>query len=148
MSELGNFADLANVKVGEVEAPKPLPNGHYKAMFTGLMKPHKAKSGNQAMRFPFKLVEAGEDVDADELANAGGLPDKEFTYDFWMSPDARYRFTDFGKAMGHTDDLNLLELAEALATSGDPFLIEAKQEPNQNDPSKFFTRFDNPAPCA
>lgn len=146
--ELGNFADLANVKVGDVEAPKPIPNGHYKAIFTGPYKPHKAKSGNQAMRFPFKLVEAGDDVDAEELAAAGGLPQKEFTHDFWMSPDARYRFTDFGKAMGHSDQLNLLELAEALGTSGDPFMIEARQEQNQNDPTKSYTRFDNPTPCA
>lgn len=154
MSELGNFSDLANVKVGEVERPKPLPTGHYQAMFSGLMKPHKARSGNQAMRFPFKLVAAGEDVDAEALEAAGGIPDKEFTIDFWMSPDARWRFTEFGKAMGHSDSLNLLELAEALATAGDPFLIEVKhEEPSAETKAKDpdaqpFMRFDNPTPVA
>jgi hypothetical protein len=147
MSELGNFADLANVRVGDVEPPKAIPPGHYKAIFTGLMKPHKAKSGNQAMRFPFKLIEAGDDVDPELLEAAGGLPDKEFSLDFWMSPDARYRFTDFGKAMGHSDDLNLIELAEALGTGGEPFMIECSLQDNEKDPSKPYTRFDNPTPA-
>lgn len=148
---LGSFADLANVRVGDVERPKPLPVGHYVAQFAGPMTEHKAKSGNLAMRFPFVLVEAGEDVDADLLAEAGGLPTddkgspKKFTMDFWMSPDARFRFTDFGKAMGHSDQLNLLELAEALATSGDQFLIEAKHSPGKNE-GDVYVNFDNPAP--
>lgn len=147
MSDTVNFADLANVKVGEVEAPKPIPEGHYTAQITGPMTQHKAKSGNVAMRFPFKLVAPGDDVDADALEAAGGLPDKEFNLDFWMSPDARFRFTDFGKAMGATDDLNLLELAEWLVAEGKPFTIEAKQETSDRDPNKTFTRFDNPAPA-
>lgn len=151
---LGSFADLANVKVADVEPPKTIPIGHYVAAFAGPMKEHKARSGNTAMRFPFILTEAGEDVDAEALAEAGGLPKddkgnaKQFALDFWMSPDARFRFTDFGKAMGHSDQLNLLELAEALATSGDQFLIEVKHETDAQDPKKVYTRFDNPAPLA
>lgn len=143
-----DFAELAQVKVGEVERPKPLPEGHYIAKFTKPMTQHKAKSGNVAMRFAFKLVEATDDVDQDQLAAAGGLPDKEFTLDFWMSPDARYRFTDFGKAMGATDDLNLIELASWLIEADKPFTIQAKQ--TQSDRTEadgspiFFTNFDNP----
>lgn len=143
MSDI-NFADLAQVRVGEVEKPKPLPDGHYLAQFTGPMKQHKARSGNVAMRFPFKLVQAGDDIDQDELAAAGGLPDKEFNLDFWMSPDARYRFTDFGKAMGASDDLNLIELASWLIENNQPFSIEQKKQQDESDPEKFYTRFDNP----
>jgi hypothetical protein len=139
-----DFSELANVKVGDVQAPKLIPVGHYQAVITGLMKPHAAKSGNTAMRFPFKLIAAGDDVDAEELQAAGGLPDRDFSIDFWMSPDARFRFTDFGKAMGHSDQLNLIELAEALATSNDLFMIEVKHEPDSRDASKIYMRFDNP----
>lgn len=144
MADSVNFADLAQVTVGSVEPPKPLPEGHYLAQFTGPMKQHKAKSGNVAMRFPFKLVGATDDVDQDALSNAGGLPNKEFNLDFWMSPEARYRFTDFGKAMGASDDLNLLELAEWLITENQPFTIQCKQEADSQNPEKFYTRFDNP----
>lgn len=158
---MGNFAELANVRVADVEPPKVIPTGHYKCVFTGLMKPHKAKSGNQAMRFPFKPIEAGDDVNADELEAAGGLPvktsdgkDRDFTLDFWMSPDARYRFTDFGKAMGHSDQLNLLELAEALGTGGEPFMLECRHEypkdaaGNDDLTKPPFLRWDNPAAVA
>jgi hypothetical protein len=155
--DLGNFADLANTKVGDVEAPKAAPTGHYKVLITGMWKPHKAKSGNQAMRFPFRPIEAGDDVDMELLDAAGGLPlkdgsgkEREFYYDFWMSPDARFRFTDFVKAMGISDQLNLIEAAQELANLGTPFLLEAKHEypkdagGNDDLTKQPFLRWDNP----
>lgn len=164
MSELGNFAELANVKSSDVKRPVPHPQGHYKAIITGLMTPHKAKSGNQAMRFPVKILEAGSDVDAGALSDflaAGGSVEKEITIDFWMSPDARYRFTDFTTAMGlNKGDPNLLELAEQLATSNKPFTLQAKHEQpkdaqgndrlvnDDGSPATPYVRWDNPAPAA
>jgi hypothetical protein len=140
-----NFAELAQVRVGEVERPKPVPEGHYSAVITGPMKEHKAKSGNLAMRFPFKLLGPGDDVDAGELENAGGIPDKEFTLDFWMSPDARFRFTDFAcKAQGLSDDLSLIELAEALISDNKPFLIQNNPQQSEDNPEIWYNRFDNP----
>lgn len=143
-----NFSELGQVKANTVERPKPMPEGHYLAQFSGPMTEHKAgKSGNLAMRFPFKLVGAGEDVDAEELAAAGGLPtDKSFHIDFWMSPDARYRFTDFAcKAQGLSDDLNLLELAEALIQENKPFSIQNKHRAKDDDPETIFNDWQNPA---
>lgn len=141
-----NFADLAQIRAGDVKPPVLVPEGHYTAQFTGPMKQHKAQSGNVAMRFPFRLIAAGEDVDQEALETAGGLPDKEYALDFWMSPDARYRFTDFAcKSQGLSDDLNLIELAEGLIAENRPFTIEAKHEANSKDPEKPpFLRFDNP----
>jgi hypothetical protein len=140
-----SFAELAQVKVDTVERPKPIPAGHYQAVIVGPAKEHKAKSGNLALRFPFKLVGPGEDVDADALEAAGGLPtDKEFYLDFWMSPDARWRFTEFGKTLGGPTDVNLIELAEWIAGSVQPFLIQVKQEAAQDNPEQIYVRFDNP----
>lgn len=145
-----SFAELAQVQVGTIERPKPLPEGHYQAVITGPAKEHIAKSKNLALRFPFKVVAAGEDVDAEALEAAGGLPDKEYYIDFWMSPDARWRFTEFGKAIGAVNDsMNLMEAAEAVAGCGTPFLIQAKQEMGGDestpaDQRPVFTRFDNP----
>lgn len=160
MSELGNFGELANVKASDVKRPVPHPVGHYRAIVAGLMKPHKAKSGNQAMRFPVKILEAGSDVDAQALADftaAGGSVEREITIDFWMSPDARFRFTDFCAGMGLTKgDPNLLELAERLATSNKPFTLQAKHESPKDEagndrllnedgtPTTPFVRWDNP----
>lgn len=141
------FSELANTKVGEVEKPKPLPTGHYVARFTGQMKEHKAKSGNVAMRFPLRLVGPTDDVDAGELETAGGMPDKDFTIDFWMSPDARWRFTEFATSMGASDQLNLMECAEWLATEAGEFQIEVKHE-TSDDGKTTFMRLDSPAPLA
>jgi hypothetical protein len=147
------FSDLAQTRIEDVERPKPIPAGHYQALVTGPAKEHKAKTGNTALRFPFKLVAPGDDVDAEELDAAGGLPDKEYTMDFWMSPDARWRFTEFVKAIGGPAEGTLMEAAEWLAGSQQPFLIQAKQEQGGDDNTPddqrpIFTRFDNPAAIA
>lgn len=138
------FAELANTKVGDVTRPPALPEGHYQAVFTGKAKEHKAKSGNIALRFPFKLTSAEDDVDTDALSEAGGIPDKEYHVDFWMSPDARWRFTEFAKGMGVNEDLNLIEAAEELAGSGTPFIISCTQGTSERNPDSIFNNFDNP----
>ena len=141
-----NFSELAQVKAADVKPPVCLPEGHYVAQFSGPMKEHKAKSGNLAMRFPFKLLGPDDDVDAAQLEAAGGIPsDKEFSLDFWMSPDARFRFTDFAtKAQGLSNDMNLIELAEALIAENKPFLIENKPRASEDNPELFYNNFDNP----
>jgi hypothetical protein len=146
MTALANFGELASVKANTVERPKALPEGHYIAQFSGPMTQHKAKSGNIAMRFPFKLLSAGEDVDQEEVAAAGGLPDKTYNLDFWMSPEARYRFTDFAcGAQGLSDDMSLIELAEQLLAEAKPFSIQNKPQQDENDPKIWYNRWDNPS---
>lgn len=149
MSELGSFSELASVKGNQVEKPKPLPEGNYSVMITGPYKEHKAKSGNSAMRFPAKVIAPLDDVDQAALAAAGPKAlEREFAIDFWMSPDARWRFTEFAVAMGIDPELNLLEMGSELATLGTPFQMTCKQEPAQNDPSTVYARFDNPVPLS
>lgn len=149
-----NFADLAQVKANEVSRPTPLPQGHYLAQITGPMTQHKAqKSGNVAMRFPCIVLGPGQDVDAAEYEAAltdpktGNKKDPpKFNLDFWMSPDARYRFTDFAcKVQGGSDELNLIELAEYVVGEGNkPFLVSNKPAQSENDPDLWYNNFDNP----
>lgn len=150
-----NFADLAQVKVGDVEPPKALPEGHYLAQITGPMTQHKAaKSGNVAMRFPCKILGPSTDPqDVDQADYEASLTKKDgtqkdppaFNLDFWMSPDARYRFTDFIKAMGASDSMGLIEAAEWLVGEGNkPFLITNKHRVAEDDSGKIFNNFDNP----
>jgi hypothetical protein len=143
-----DFSELAQVKGSEVKRPPTVPQGHYLGQFSGPMKQHKAKSGNVAMRFPWKLVGATDDVDAEELDAAGGIPDKEYTFDFWMSPDARYRFTEFCEAQGAPiDQLNLIELASWLIENNKPFSIQAKHrqgdDPGNGQPAPVYVDWDN-----
>ena len=139
------FDDLKNTKIGDVEAPPILPTGHYIAIFTGAWKEHKAKSGNTALRYPFRLVSACSDVDADQLAAAGGIPSKKtFATDFYVSPEALFRFTDFSKSMGVDEDLDILEAAEALWQNPGEFMIECSHSPNDKNPERPFVQWNNP----
>lgn len=144
---IGSFSDLANIKGSDVKPPVTLPIGHYNAMIAAPAKEHKAKSGNVAMRFGFQLLSAGDDVDQEKLAEAApeGLPDKHINLDFWMSPDARFRFTDFARSCGiDVDNLNLIEIATELFERKQNFLIECKHEPNEDPNKPAWVRWDNP----
>jgi hypothetical protein len=148
---MGMFDDLANVRGGDVKPPVTLPTGHYEAILEGPMTPHKAaKSGNVAMRFPCRITSATDDVDQESLntvleQNPDALS-KKFNLDFWMSPDARYRFTDFATSCGiDVSNLTLPEIAERLVEDKVQFTVLAKHEPNTEDPEKPpFVRWDNP----
>lgn len=150
MADYGNFGDLASVKGNTVEKPKNLPDGHYSVIITGPFKEHKAKTGNFAMRYPLKIVEALSDVDAEALQDEGCQKalQRDYSVDFWMSPDARWRFTEFCKAMGIDDQQDLLSMGEELVASNTPFMMQGKNEADSNDPTKVFFRLDNPAPIA
>lgn len=149
-SEIGSFAELGNVKANTVQKPKNLPDGHYSVLINGPFKEHKAKSGNLAMRFPLKIVQAMSDVDQEALQDeqVQKALQRDYFVDFWMSPDARWRFTDFGKAMGLSDELDILTMGEELVKLGEPFLMQGKNEQSDRDPEQFFFRLDNPAPLS
>lgn len=139
-----DFNSLINNRAGDVKPPATLPTGHYEATIVGAMTPHKARSGNVAMRFPMRLLAPTDDVDAEQLQEAGGIPDKTYNLDYWMSADAQFRFTDFAKSVGVFDEnLTLAELAEKLVEESPTFTVEIKHETDQNDPEKVYMRIDN-----
>lgn len=141
-----SFADLAQTKVGQVERPKLYPIGKYRGVITGPAKEHKARSGNFALRFPWRVVEMVEG-DEEALAEMGGVKaDREEKLDFWMSPDARYRFTEFASSLGvGNDDMNLIELAEAVSGSGNTFLIDLTHRQDEEKPDVFYPQWGDPA---
>lgn len=146
---MGMFDELANVKAGDVKPPVMLPTGHYEAMIDGPMTPHKAaKSGNVAMRFACRVTSPGDDIDQESLETAlAQNPEalsKKFNLDFWMSPDARFRFTDFAKTCGIDDpNLTLTEIAERLVEDKVQFTIVHSHRTDDNDPEKVYPQWDN-----
>lgn len=144
---MSTFEELAGAKLSDAKPPVNLPAGHYECMVAGPMTPHKAKSGNIAMRFPVQIIQPGEDVDQEELANAleTGKPlgERKFNMDFWMSPDAQYRFADFLRSCDlYDENLTLVQGAERLVEEKPRFTAELKYEQDQNDPSKSYPRWD------
>ena len=148
--DFGSFSDLASIKGNQVEKPKNLPDANYSAMITGPFKENKAKSGNFSLRFPAKLVECldesiAADIQADpRLQKAFG---KDYHVDWWMSPDARYRFTSFCAAHGIDQELDLISMAEQLVASGAIFLVQGASQKNPDKPDdEGFFNLNNPAP--
>lgn len=144
-NNMGDFSDLTTVKGNQVEKPKPAPEGHYSAQFSGMFKRHDAKSGNYSLRYPIKVVEPLSDVDFDQ-AEHGKSIEREYTIDFWMSENARWRFVEFCKAHDISDDMNIIEMAEALAAANPVFMVQAEHSILDN--GDVFVNFGNPAPLS
>lgn len=143
-----DWNQLANTKLGDVERPPLRPQGHYVGVISGKAETgESSKKGTLFATFPVQINEALEDVDADQLAEAGGANFKgEVT--FWLSPKALWMFTEFGKQMGASDELGVMELMEWLSESGEPIVFQGTHEPNEKNPDRPFFRLQNPVPLS
>lgn len=103
------FESILDQRADEVERPKPLPAGTYDVLVKGM--PEHGKSSKQQtpfVRFTYALVAAGDDVDADELAelltNAKGetvaISERSIRDTYYTTPDALFRLIDTLKNMG------------------------------------------------
>lgn len=145
-----NWEDLAQTKGSEVEAPKSLPVGHYQVVITGQPEQkNSAKKNTPYLHFPVVLQEAMDDVDAEELAAAGGLADLGTKYlDFYMTEKTLYDFTNFCERMGINSELHVLEMASELADSQEPFIVPVTHEPNERNPERPYVNFGRPMTLA
>lgn len=122
------WSDLANTKVGEVEKPKLIPEGHYVGNITGAPKVgNVGQKQNLAAQYPVRLSEPLDDVDAEAFAESSGFSQQGYNFTFWLTPDALWRFTDFGKALNASDEMSVPEMAEMIATSGEPIVFKVTQ---------------------
>ena len=143
-----NWSDLANTKTGDVERPPLRPIGHYVGVFSGKAETgESSKKGTLYATFPVQIQEALEDVDADQLAEAGGANFKS-EYTFWLSPKALWMITEFGKSMGASDELNVMELIEWLGDTGEAIVFQGTHEPNDRNPDRPFFRLQNAVPLS
>lgn len=143
-----SWNDLASTKIGEVERPPLRPQGHYVGVISGRAETgESAKKGTLYATFPVQVNEALDDVDADELAAAGGASFKgECT--FWLSPKALWMFTEFSTSMGASDEYNVPETLEWLADCGEPIVFTGIHEPNEKNPERPYFKLQNPVPLS
>lgn len=120
------WSDLANTKVGDVERPKHIPDGHYIGQFTGAPKVENVgQKQTLAAEYPVRLTEPLDDVDMDLFNESNGFNKNGYRFTFWLTPDALYRYTEFGKALGVSDEAGIPEMAEFIATCGEPIVFRA-----------------------
>lgn len=94
-----SFESILDTPAAEVERPKPLPIGTYTGIVKGLYEEGtSSQKKTPFVQFTIALTSAGEDVDADELEEIGGITDKFLKNNstcFYLTPDALWRLTDF-----------------------------------------------------
>lgn len=112
-----NFASILDTPSNEVERPKPLPQGSYIAQVVGMPRYDKSsKKQTEFAEFTLQLLEAGEDVDPDELKDVGGLKGKTIKATYYLTETALWRYKDFLDHCGAGDeDATLRERGEAAA---------------------------------
>jgi hypothetical protein len=129
--EAFSWSDLANTNISEIERPPLRPQGHYVGVISGKAETGESKKkGTLYATFPVQVQEA--------------LDDGDIT--FWLSPKALWMLTEFGKQMGASDELNVMELLEWLADCGEPIVFQGTHEPNEKNPDRPFFRLQNPVP--
>jgi hypothetical protein len=116
MTDVSSFEDILKTPVSEIERPKPIPAGSYRCIIK--QRPVFEKSARKQtpyVQFILNPLEAGEDVDADDLEAAltkgdGStkvLSDVSIRATFYLTKDALWRLRKFLE-----DDLQIEDLAD------------------------------------
>jgi hypothetical protein len=135
--QLSSILDRAGT---EIERPRPLPPGTYRAIVTGAPRFDKStKKGTDYVEFTVKFIAAEEDVDEDDLAHALTKPsgdtvpltEKTTRITFYLTEDAAWRLKDFLKHCGVYDESQSLRQMIA-NTQNAEVLVSMKHTPSDD----------------
>lgn len=140
-----NFGAILDTAAEDIQPPKLLPVGTYLTVVQGLPRLDKSsKKQTEFVEFTHKILEAQDDVDADELKEVGGVLDKTVKTTFYLTPDSTFMLKNF-----LYNDLKL-EQEDTLRPSlekamGNQVLVKIRHEPSQ-DGQRMFARVAATAP--
>lgn len=101
MNDAPNFASILDEAPTEINRPKPLPVGTYLCVVQGQPVYDKSnKKGTPFVEFTLRPISAEEDVDADDLAEMGGIGDKTIKATFYLIDGAAFRLDEFHQHCG------------------------------------------------
>lgn len=156
MSETFDPTALLSKPVSSVKAPVKMPVGSYLGVASKFAF-DKAKNEQQTplVRFVVNPTEALPDVDQDALresltdgdGNVQPLTSKEQRLEFWLTPDAMFRLTDFGKdhvQVENADSMTIGELINEIV--GKPFMFTLVQAPNKKEPANPYINIGSTGP--
>lgn len=91
-----NFGSLLDTQADEIEKPKPRPEGSYLWVIKGMPRFDKSsKKQTEFVEFTLACQAAGEDVDADALAEAGGIEDYTTRATYYLTEGSIWRLKEF-----------------------------------------------------
>jgi len=137
MSNLApNFGKLLDMAPSEIERPKPLPEGQYLCVIAGLPRFDKSsKKQTEFVEFTLKVVAAGEDVDAEELAEIGGIADKTIRATYYLTENSLWRLKEFLEHCGIAEVGTLGTMIDE--TQNCQVIAYIKHEPSNDGTSVF-----------
>lgn len=143
-----NFGAILDKPSSEVSRPPPLPVGEYVVVLQGLPKLDKtSKKQTEFCEFTVKFLQALDSVDADALAEVGGITDKERRLTFYLTDKSAYRLKEF-----MVNDLQIEEEGKTLRqmldeTPGRQFIVTIKHTAT-DDGKGVFDEITSTAPVA
>lgn len=132
-----NFGSVLDKPTTEIERPKPIPQGTYVFAIQGMPRFDKStKKGTEFVEFTCKILQAGEDVDPEELQAMGGIADKTLKHTFYLTENSIYRLKEF-----LIDDLRIEEEATLRPmiekAVGAQFMAQIKHTPSDDGKSVY-----------
>jgi hypothetical protein len=141
--------DILERQITDFEPPKPLPPGEYTFVIEGQPR-HDKSTQKQTPFYEYRCrpLAAMESVDAEALANAGGLENKSLRLTFYITNEAGYRLTDL---LQNTLNLDVdgMNVNQAVGEAvGCQFIGTVTHVPSRTDPSRVFANITDYAPVA
>ena len=129
-----DFQSLMSMRADDVKPPPTLPTGTYH----GIIEAHKFDKSREkqtpCVTYTINVTHAGDDVDPAELAEVD-LSRKQFTTNFYITPNSLFRLTDFIKSCGiNTAGRSVAELVPEVI--GKEVMIPVVKTPDKRDMTK------------
>lgn len=89
-----DFNTILDTPAEEIKARPPIPAGTYDFRIKGQKAVKSSRKGTDGVEFAVVPFQPGDDVDAELLAEAGGL-DREMSITFWVTPESANMLKEF-----------------------------------------------------
>lgn len=155
MSEGFDPTALLSKPVSSVKAPVKMPVGSYLGIASKFEFDKRGEKNSPLVRFTVNPTEALPDVDQEALREsitdgdgvAQPLTSKEQRLEFWLTPDAVFRLTNFGKdhvQVENADSMTIGELINEIV--GKPFMFTLVQAANKKEPDNPYINIGSTGP--
>jgi hypothetical protein len=90
-----NLSSILDRPSEDAERPKPIPQGTYICTVQSWEEGSSTKKQTPFIRFILKPIDAGEDVNAEDLEEAGGLGERTIATTYYLTDNSEYRLREF-----------------------------------------------------
>jgi hypothetical protein len=145
-SKPATMEDILERQITDFEPPRPIPPGDYTFVIEGQPRQDKS-SQRQTLFYEYRCrpLAAMESVDAQALAEAGGLENKSLRLTFYITNDSGYRLTDFlQNTLGL--DVTGMKVSQAVGEAVGCQFIGHVTHQTSRDGTRVFANIDDYAP--